>query len=285
LAAECAAQQPDASGDPAQPRPVGLGERLALHLLPGSRLYPPNTASPFELGFGVQLSRYSRVGIDGSGDSRVGLKLGGVLGLLRIAPAARPRQGLQLDLESGFSGQFDNDYGQDSIGWDGYAGVSFTYATGRRWAFKGGLFHTSSHVGDELMERTEWQRLDYIREELRAAVSFRVCRQLRTYAEGGWGFGHLDPELQAPWRGQLGVVYEVPDGFWGGRAGWYAAADLSATEERQWRVDVALQAGLLVASAGRSWRLGIEFYDGRPPLGEFFRATETHLAFGLWIDL
>jgi hypothetical protein len=35
----------------------------------------------------------------------------------------------------------------------------------------------------------------------------------------------------------------------------------------------------------RTWRLGVELYDGRPNLGEFFQDSEAHVALGVWLDL
>lgn len=43
--------------------------------------------------------------------------------------------------------------------------------------------------------------------------------------------------------------------------------------------------GLVARSGGRTRRIGIEWYHGRPPIGEFFQYTESYLSLGLWIDV
>ena len=55
-------------------------------------------------------------------------------------------------------------------------------------------------------------------------------------------------------------------------------------EERAWRTDVTLQLGLMLVSGGRTWRLGLEQYYGRPTAGEFFSVTEQYLSAGIWMD-
>jgi len=67
--------------------------------------------------------------------------------------------------------------------------------------------------------------------------------------------------------------------------GWYTALDLSATEERDWRVDTSLHLGLLMDQGDRTWRLGIEYYKGRPNMGEFFQDEESYISLGLWLDI
>jgi hypothetical protein len=56
-------------------------------------------------------------------------------------------------------------------------------------------------------------------------------------------------------------------------------------EERDWRIDVSLQTGYRIDSYGKTWRFGIEWYSGRPNIGEFSQKTETYFALGFWIDI
>ena len=67
--------------------------------------------------------------------------------------------------------------------------------------------------------------------------------------------------------------------------GWYAALDLQAMEERDWSLDAALQIGVQFLNRDRRWRLGLEAYDGRVPLGEFYQDDESYVAFGIWMDV
>lgn len=67
--------------------------------------------------------------------------------------------------------------------------------------------------------------------------------------------------------------------------GWYAALDLQSWQERNWRLDIALQAGVMFRSGTRTWRFGIEHYTGRPSMSEFFRDNETSTSIGLWLEV
>ena len=114
--------------------------------------------------------------------------------------------------------------------------------------------------------------------------SYRSWRW-RTYAEGGWAYTLRRDDLQKPGRAQLGLEYEAAESLWKSRLGWFAALDVSATEERDWRVDTSLQLGFLVRSGTRRWRAALGYYDGRAPMGEFFQDTESYVSLGLWLDV
>ena len=268
------------------PPTVTLDSGRTVVLFPPGDFYPPYIADPHRAGFGLLRRSYSELGIADSGDSRYGLKLGGRFGLARVQPPDSPDRGWQLGVEAGFNGLFDVDNSYDNIGWDGIYGLIFTQAIGDGLAVKlGALHNTSSHVGDEYAERTGRRRLGYTRQEFIAGVSWSVTSRWRTYAETGRAYEMGEPALQRRDRAQLGLEYEHRRALWDGRLGWYAAADVSATEERAWRRDVALQLGLSAYSGGRRWRLGLEHYRGRPFIGEFFQNTERYTALGLWLDL
>lgn len=255
-----------------------------LYLPPGD-LYPPYAADPFRVGFGFQPVHVSKSSIFGASDSRVSLRAGGQLGIVRTESRDDPNLGWQLSFVGGFNDQNDVRNKLDNIGWDGRYGLLLSAVPVRAWAFKFGLQHVSSHVGDEWIERTGRQRISYTRQELTAGISWFDTRRWRLYAEAGWAMTMSNNQLQEPWRVQAGMEYESPRKFFYGLAGWYAATDIQSTQERDWRVDIAIQTGFVVRSVGRTWRLGAEWYNGRPPIGEYFQLTERYMSIGLWIDI
>jgi hypothetical protein len=252
---------------------------------PSGNLYPPYAADVHRIGFGVQWLNFTDTQIPDSGDTRVGIRAGGRFGIARLSPEGEEGRAWQVDIEGGFNAQFDADHSLDNIGWDGRYGLSVTTAKTAQPALKFGVLHDSSHVGDEYMQRTGRTRIGYTRHELVAGVSWIPVGRFRIYTEGAWGYELSNKELQKPGRGQLGVEYESSSTLWNNRMGWYAAADFSATEERDWRIDFSMQAGNVIRAGGRTWRFGIEWYNGRPPIGEFFQYTERYLGLGLTIDL
>ena len=246
--------------------------------MPAGTVYAPYLADPHEQRISLDWANFSRTDIPESGSNRFGLHVGGQIGLIGGHFAAGR---WQLSVEAAYQAQFDNEENQDNIGWDGDYGLSLEWSPSPRHAAKVFLLHTSSHIGDEYIERTGRRRINYTREELGAALSWWPNPDWRAYAEAGWAYDLRNPELQAPWRTQIGLEHEAPGSLLGGRLGWFMGADLSATEERDWRRDKAVTVGLLLPGDGRDLRLDLHYVDGRPILGEFFQFTERYLALRL----
>jgi hypothetical protein len=260
-----------------------LGSGRTLWLFPASDVYPVYIADPHRPMTAVMAMFYTRTGIHDSTDARTGLNIGGRFGIFRLDPAQPGGRSWQLSVDASLNAQFDSYNKLDNIGWDGKYGLSLTTSSGPL-SFRVGVLHDSAHIGDEYAERTGRTRIDYTREEVLFGVAWRLAQGWRVYGEGGYAYYQLTEE-QRPWRAQGGLEYTTRRMLLGGRFAWYAAVDFSATEERDWRLDTAVQAGVTSTSAGRRWRIGVEYVDGRPPMGEFFRDTEAWFALGVWIDL
>ena len=117
------------------------------------------------------------------------------------------------------------------------------------------------------------------------ALSFLPAEDWRSYFEVAVTYGKLGP-LQKPLRLQAGLEYESSPMFFEESLGWYVALDAQSLHESNWRVSTALQIGFVIPKAelGRTARFGLEFYQGRSPMGEFFFYREDHLALGWWLD-
>jgi uncharacterized protein DUF1207 len=256
--------------------------------LPPADLYPPYLADPQRAGFGIQMLRYTDTGIPDSGSNRVDIRAGGQFGIVRAGLSNAGDGVWQVDFLGGFNALIDADHSLDNMGWDGRLGLFVTTGKPRGTAFKFGALHHSSHVGDEFIARTGRARIEYTRHEISAGVSFPFDEHgehWRNYIEGGWGFRLRNTELMKPGRGQMGMEYESCRDPHEHCTGWYSAVDLSATEERNWRLDTAAQMGVVAHADGRTWRIGVEWYQGRPPIGEFFLYTERYIGLGLWLDV
>jgi hypothetical protein len=148
------------------------------------------------------------------------------------------------------------------VGWDGNYGLTVTTASSSPLAWKFGLQHVSSHIGDEYVARTGRERLNYTREELNVGAAWRWSPNWRAYGETGVAYYRGDPVLK-PWRIQSGVEYESRLGLCSHRFACYAAADarpcrsgLASGQDRH--------VGIVIRSVGTS-RLFLEWHDGRPP--------------------
>lgn len=253
-------------------------------IFPHDHLYPTKIADPQRETFAAQAVWVSESTLPDCGNNYIDLKMGGRLGIFRYSPEQNPAYGIQFSVDIGFHGIFDSDYSLDNIGWDGsYAfSTSFRYHETLSWLL--GIHHTSSHIGDEYGERTGIQRINYTREELRGGVNWQFHPHWQAYAEAGWGYYFGNEVLQKPWRVELGAQFET---LFEQRSalGWYVAANTEAYEERDWKLDNTLQIGLVSRSGKRHWRLGIEFYDGRFPIAEFFQEDERSISLGIWHDI
>jgi hypothetical protein len=261
-----------------------LGSGRTVWLFPTGDIHPVYIADPHRPTNSIGMQFYSRTGIDDSTGVRTGLSAGGRLGLLRIDPAKPGGRSWQLSLDAGLNAQFDSNNKLDNIGWDGNYGFSLTTANGGPLSFRVAIYHDSAHVGDEYAERTGRTRIDYTREELAFGFAVRPARGWRFYAEGAYGY-YLLTEEQHPWRVQGGAEYTTRRFFWGDRFAWYAAVDFQGWQERDWRLDTTVQTGLTTTAGGHRWRIGVQWNDGAPPMGEFFQDTEAWLSVGFWVDL
>lgn len=267
---------------PAEVPPVALEEAAAKTVLfPDDDVFPVYVADPQRPGNAAMAHFYTKTHIAESSSERTGLKAGGHFGVVRFD---RPARSWQISIDAGMDAMFDAQEKLDVIGWDGNYGFTCTTAGRGPFSFRFGILHLSAHVGDEYMERTGRERIDYTREEVVLGTRYRLAPRVSAYFEAGVAYKELTEE-QKPWRLQGGLEWEGTPHLLGGHFAWYGALDLQAFEERDWRVDFAVQGGVASRGHGRVWRFGVEYYNGRAPLGEFFQDTEARVTVGMWLDL
>jgi hypothetical protein len=272
-------------GDEQRPLVWTHGSGTTFTLFPSGDLYAVYAADPHRPTNALTEMVYSRGEIEDTRSPRVGLAAGGRFGVLRIDPGGAGGRLWQISISAGLDAVFDSYNKLDAVGWDGNYGLQVTTAAQGPLSFKLAVLHQSSHLGDEYAERTGRMRLNYTREEAAVGVSWRLARQWRVYGETAFGY-RIRYGPQEPWRAQAGLEYESRPALWGGRFAWYAAADFSSMEERAWRLDTSLQAGIVTRTTGHTThRFGIGWTDGRPTIGEFFQQSEGWFTFGWWIDL
>ncbi len=262
-----------------------ISEDQVVYLFPQGDLYPFNIADPHRVGLSFQYLNYTESEIPNAGDNRFYLKGGGNIGIFRVANKCEPDHGWQLNVIGGFDAMFDIAESLDNIGWDGNYGITLTADPDSDWLYKIGMLHTSSHFGDEYIEKTGRTRIGYTRQELLLGISLLLTKKWRLYGEGGWGFDLGNTYLMEPWRLKGGVEFISEETVWKDRASWYAAIDIQSWEEGDWDFDVSSQIGMEINSAGRRARLGFEYYEGRVPIGEFFQYYENYISFGFWVDI
>lgn len=276
-----------APGQPvdAQKPPVWqAGSTRTVRLFPASDVYPVYVADPHRPTTAVVESFYIRTRVPQTRSPRTFLAGGGHIGMLRVESSAPGGRFWQVSIDAGLDALFDSQFNNDAIGWDGNYGLTVTTATlTSPLAYKVAVLHQSAHLGDEYQERTGVTRINYTREEVAFGVAWRFRPRWRAYGETGVAY-IMRSDVQERWRWQSGVEYEAPATVFGGRMAWYGAVDFSAFEERDWRLDTALQGGLVSRSGGHAYRLFVQWYDGRVTLGQFSMLSEAALSLGLKLD-
>lgn len=263
-----------------------LGKNWLLELDPDDQPYPDYLADPrrprMEVGVGVADSE-----IPSTSSTRVMLDLGTRYTLLKITPIKEGKNEFALDIEGGLFTQFDPGNGLDNIGWDGRYGVFAVWDWSDKIVARVGYRHISAHLGDEYIEQTGRQRINYTRDDLAFGLGYYLSETILVYAEPSWAWSMGNENRQKRWAAEGGVQYEGPRDMWNDSTAFYLAAHVRTFAETDWDPGLSVQAGVHVKRDQRSsnLRLGVEGYIGRAVLGEFaLDYDEMYLTAGIFFD-
>jgi Protein of unknown function (DUF1207) len=258
--------------------------RTSVVLFPAGDIFPVYIADPYRPNNVLDQRFYTRTEIPETASPQTALSAGGRFGVLRIEPLSPSGRAWQVSLEAGLDVLFDAQHKLDSIGWDGNYGLSVTTAAGGPLSLRFALLHLSAHLGDEYQDRTGRRRLNYTREELAIGGAWRLGPRSRAYGEFGVAY-KMRSDTQAPWRFQGGLEHQGEPRLLRKQFAWYAAADISSLQERDWRLDSAFEGGLVKWTNSRAYRIGVGYHNGRSTLGEFTQASESWVSLFLKIDM
>ncbi len=247
-------------------------------LIPEGLIYRSYLAGPKESRFGsVWFKEQSGEG------SLWDIALGGRVGVLRFGnrSAVHP-EGWQLDIEGAAFPRLDITEGRrDLVSVDFRFGIPLTYGFGR-YQMKLAYYHLSSHLGDEFMERTGTQRINYVRDALVWGHSYFLTPDIRTYGEIGYSY-NTDGGAE-PWEIQVGFEYAppCPTGICGAP---FLAVNFLSQEEYDFGGLFTAQAGWAWRNAvGRLFRIGVHYHNGKSTQFEFFDQHEEQIGVGIWYD-
>jgi len=254
---------------------------------PAEVLYPTYVADPRRPVFALTMIDAYETEIPAAGEKRYGIHMGARFAILDYRPPEDPDGGFQLAGDVGFLGQFDRESATDNIGWDGLYGFHVAWRARPDLVLRVGMAHDSSHLGDEYIENTGATRIEYTRQEYLGGMRYSPWTSLWTYAEYGWAYDMANEDLMEPGRVEFGFELQPEPTLWNHSLAPFAALDVGAYEEDDWEENLTVQVGLVRPGAGRggTWRLGLEYYDGRSVIGELFQDRERFLAWGVWLDL
>lgn len=253
-------------------------------IAPPADYYPYFLADPRSPRTAFTLMGVFNSDINDAGGTRFNFSYGKRFGVVRFGDE-KAYKAWQLDLEIGYFGQFDIEESLDNIGWDGIFSFIFSRRLSPKKFMRFGFLHDSAHLGDEFVEETGRQRIDYTRQELIAGMAWLPTARSKLYTELGWAYDLKDNQdgLRLQWGAEY---YGANNDRYLGLP-WYAATDITLFEERDWEPAISLQLGLIYAT-GRTteqYRLVLEAYSGRSVLGEFSFEDESYISIGVHYDI
>jgi hypothetical protein len=208
--------------------------------------------------------------------------IGGDIGLLRITPDCDPAHGFQQDFFAVVFSRFADD--RTDTANDFRFGAPLTFACGD-WSGKIGYEHTSTHLGDDFIRLSGQSKQGLIRDEIVLGAAYRFWNQLRIYGQFGYALSMSSPEGKKPSRFDWGIEWSQQQNT-GWRGQPYAAFDMELREEQDFHPNLSTQLGWQWRGNGNipSFRMAVEYYDGKSPYGQFFRDREEWVGFGVFID-
>jgi hypothetical protein len=251
----------------------------ALTAFPQQLFWEPPLASPHEPRMLFMPTSLSNQFTEKTLDTTIG----GIVGLFRLNPASC-NVAYQLDMFALVSSRIAQ---YDYMGPQDYrAGLPITFAYGP-WHGKFGYEHTSTHLGDETVQRTGRRPIDYIKDELVFGLG-RWCfdNRLRLYSQTGWAFAMDVPGTNSPFRFDLGAEWykRRATGF---RGQPFAATNVEFNGAVNYQPSVALQLGWQWRNPERRLsqsRVFVQYYTGYSPYGQFFDTREQWLGLGIAFD-
>jgi hypothetical protein len=226
---------------------------------------------------------------DAASDVVAAVGIGAIFPLLQVAESARG--GVMMYADARVFSRFRIEYeSRDDMGQDWFVGGGFEFRRDA-WSGRAAIIHRSSHLGDEFVEMTGAERIEFGSEQLDLMAAYEVPGIARLYGGGSWIFRSYlgwEPQLVALGVRDRALVQVGADQSW---RPWtespvvvYAGLDVQTAERTEWQTGFAGAAGIGVQRT-RSLRLMLGFYDGPSTMGEFFLTSERYYTLTLVAEI
>jgi hypothetical protein len=268
-------------------------EPITGRFLPGVRHFSNLMADPLEPRMGAGLTYTDILRREGGerppyvqpsgardrGEVQGDVALGGTLPLLELQ--SWEGGGLVLAGQAGVTARFRIERpSRDHFAEDWFVALPVEARWGA-WSARARLAHISSHLGDEFMEETGAERIEYGGESLDVHVGYDTRGGVRVYGGGVWNFRsytiRILRALGLPQQDRF-VAQAGLDGLWpvlaGGRAAVVGGFDVKLAERTDWQAQVTAVAGVRVRTLEHGLQLRLRVADGPSQLGEFFLTPE-----------
>jgi hypothetical protein len=261
-------------------------------ILPHTRYFASPLADPIEPRFSLGLlltnvlatpgrERQSFAvpdAVDARSDLQASAALGGTFPLW--SPLVRPEGGIIVGAQAGVFARFRMEVAsRDDLTQDWLVALPIE-AAWNDFSGRVRISHRSSHLGDEFIQATEAERIEFGGESLDVLAAYQIGNAGRVYAGGGWVFrSYTDrlPVLRLEGKRDRYVVQLGADGKWnpaGERVELIAGADWQAAERTGWRGALALAGGVALRQNGRWLGMVARYFEGTSSMGQFFITPE-----------
>lgn len=189
---------------------------------------------------------------------------------------------VQIGVEGAIFSIFNQtEYSSPLINADYYVAIPLSFASGR-WAYRLRLYHISSHLGDEYMNRScHKKRVNKSFEAIDLSTSYFLTKQIRLY--GGVGIvPHSDSEMRLK---KLYIQYGLE--VHAGRREWkelygtpYIAMHFENWQDCQYKIDANFAIGYewgKLNGLGRKFRIALEYHNGTSCDGQFSRTPSDYI--------
>ncbi|WP_435022667.1 DUF1207 domain-containing protein (plasmid) [Tundrisphaera sp. TA3] len=249
-------------------------EPLTYIPLPGDLLWKVPLANQREPRMYAKFTNFKQ-------QSFIDTAIGAQFGLGRFAPEGREHEGFQLDVFAAVFTRFNDKRLLTAA--DYRAGIPLTYAKGP-WSTKLSYEHTSTHIGDEYSEATGRMQKALAIDEIVLGISRNFGEHLRVYGQYGYAFltsKYTNANMRN--RFDFGISYSNYEDT-GVKGRPYIAYDIDIRQYQNYNVNNTFQVGWQWVRAGRSVRIGYEYYGGLSPYGQFYKQQENWSAIGFYLD-
>jgi hypothetical protein len=226
---------------------------------------------------------------DAASDVVAAVGIGAIFPMIQISESSRG--GVMMYADARVFSRFRIEYdSRDDMGQDWFVGGGFEMRRDA-WSGRAAIIHRSSHLGDEFIEMTGAERIEFGSEQLDLLAAYEVPGIARVYGGGSWIFRSYlgwEPQLVALGVRDRLLLQIGADNVWrpwaGSPVAVHAGIDVQTAERTEWDTGFAAAVGIGV-EARRSLRLMTRFFDGPSTMGEFFLTPERYFTLELVAEI